>query len=69
MLIRGIAAGVLILLVLMTELVSADAEATANRKISESLTGNLVEWKRIDRWDGKLPQVSGGATPFISLSK
>ena len=27
----------------------------------------LLENKKIEKWDGKLPQVSGQATPFINL--
>lgn len=45
----------------------ATAQADANRRMSESLTANLIELKRLERWDGKLPQVSGGATPWVSL--
>ncbi len=45
----------------------AQAEADANRLISNSITPTLVDYKRVDKWDGKLPQVSGEATPFISL--
>jgi regulator of protease activity HflC (stomatin/prohibitin superfamily) len=48
-------------------LTEAEAQATANRKIAESLSGNLVELRRIEKWDGKLPQVSGGANPFVNL--
>ncbi len=47
----------------------ADAEATANRKIAESLSSNLVQYKALEKWNGTLPQVSGGATPFINLQK
>lgn len=50
-----------------SQLIRAEAEATANRKISESLTNNLVEWKRIDKWDGKMPQVTGGAAPLWNI--
>lgn len=45
----------------------ADAQANANKKLSESLTTNLIELKRLEKWNGTLPQVSGGATPFINL--
>lgn len=51
-----------------SQLIRAEAEAKANRLVSESLTSNLVEWKRIDKWNGAMPQVSGGATPFVNLS-
>jgi len=29
----------------------------------------LVQYKSIERWNGILPQVSGGAVPFINLGK
>jgi prohibitin 1 len=47
----------------------ATAQAEANRKLAESLTANLVAYKQLEKWDGKLPQVSGGATPFINLQR
>lgn len=47
--------------------IRADAEAAANRKISESLSANLIEYKRLEKWNGQLPQVTGQATPFITL--
>lgn len=50
-------------------LIEADSVAVANQKIANSLTANLVELRRLEKWDGKLPQVSGGSTPFVSLGK
>ena len=35
----------------------ADAEAEANKKISESITQELIDYNRIESWDGKLPSV------------
>ena len=48
-------------------LVRAKAQAEANRLLQSTLTQNLIQSKAIDKWDGTLPQVSGGATPFIDL--
>jgi regulator of protease activity HflC (stomatin/prohibitin superfamily) len=48
-------------------LVKAKAEAESNRMILATLTQALIQNKAIDKWDGELPQVSGGATPFIDL--
>jgi hypothetical protein len=45
----------------------AKAEAEANRLLTQSLSAPLMEYKRLEKWDGKLPQVTGGATPMISL--
>ena len=38
----------------------AEAQAKANRLLAESLTSNVVEYQKIQKWDGKLPTVSGG---------
>jgi regulator of protease activity HflC (stomatin/prohibitin superfamily) len=48
-------------------LAEAEAQAKANELLSKSLTPQLVEIKRIEKWDGKLPQVTGGTTPMIDL--
>ena len=40
--------------------IAADAQAEANRKIAESLSDTLIEYQKIQKWDGKLPTVSGG---------
>lgn len=45
----------------------AEAEAEANRKVAASLTAELIELKRLERWNGQLPQVAGTANPFITL--
>lgn len=45
----------------------ADAEAYANERVSKSLSQTLVEYERVKKWDGKMPTVSGGGTPFINL--
>ena len=39
--------------------IAAEAQAKANRMIQESLTEQLIEMKKIEAWDGKLPQVVG----------
>ena len=48
-------------------LVRAKAQAEANRLLQSTLSANLVQSKAIDKWNGVLPQVSGGSTPFIDL--
>ncbi|MDR0531770.1 MAG: prohibitin family protein [Oscillospiraceae bacterium] len=40
-------------------LTEAEAQAAANRKLADSLTANLVEYEKIQKWDGKMPSVSG----------
>ena len=48
-------------------LVHAKAQSEANRLLQASLTQNLIQNKAIEKWDGVLPQISGGATPFVDL--
>lgn len=49
--------------------IKAEAEAEANRKISESLTGNLLEKIKYEKWDGTLPQIQGSATPIVNMGE
>ena len=39
--------------------IAAEAEAEANKKIQESLSEELIELRKIEAWDGKLPGVMG----------
>ncbi|MEX5521502.1 prohibitin family protein [Bacillus cereus] len=45
----------------------AKGKAQANEVLKQSLSPEIVEIKKIEKWDGKLPQVSGGATPFVQI--
>ena len=49
--------------------IKADAEAYYNRTISASLSTLIVQEDWIEKWDGKLPQYSGGATPLIQIPR
>lgn len=49
--------------------ITADAEAYYNRTVSASLSNTLVQMKALEKWDGKTPIVSGGASTFIDASK
>jgi hypothetical protein len=49
-------------------LLAATGQAKANQLVRESINPTLVEWKSIDKWDGKLPQVRGNATPFVNIT-
>lgn len=40
----------------------ADAQAEANRKLSGSLSNELINYEMINKWDGKLPQVQTGSS-------
>jgi regulator of protease activity HflC (stomatin/prohibitin superfamily) len=50
-------------------LVVAQGQAKANDALSRSISSILVQYKSIEKWNGILPQVSGGAVPFIDLRK
>ena len=45
--------------------IKADAEAEANKKIAESLTPELIEKQKIDKWNGDVPKVQGGNAATI----
>ena len=42
--------------------VKAEAEAEANKKLAESITQALIDYKYYEAWDGKLPTVVGSDT-------
>jgi prohibitin 2 len=49
--------------------VKAKAQAEANKLLQESLTPLLIQNKSIDKWNGTLPQFTGGgAVPFLNLT-
>jgi len=43
-------------------LIKAKSIAQANKIVNESLTGLLVEYEKVKKWNGELPQISGGNT-------
>lgn len=57
------------------EITRAEAQAEALRLQKQEVTQELIQLrqieaqlKAIEKWDGKLPGVTGGATPFINVS-
>lgn len=50
-------------------LVKAQAQAEANRILAQSLTSDLIRYEQLQRWDGKLPVFTGGATPLIDATE
>ena len=48
--------------------IKAEAEAEANKTISQSLTDEIIKNKAIDKWDGKLPIVSGSDANITDVS-
>ena len=51
-----------------TKITNAEAEAEANRILAESITDTLVEYNKIEKWNGQLPQVTGGASSILDVS-
>lgn len=49
-------------------LINATAQAKANRLLNETLTSLLIENKKLEKWNGELPTITGGAIPFINMS-
>lgn len=48
-------------------LLQSESEAKANKVLSQSVTAELIQWQAVQKWDGKLPHVTSGATPFIQV--
>ena len=51
-----------------TKRIAAEVEAEANRKIAESLTPELIEKIKYEKWNGSVPQVQGSSTPIIDIN-
>jgi regulator of protease activity HflC (stomatin/prohibitin superfamily) len=49
--------------------IAAEAESEANKKIAQSLTPELIEKIKYERWDGILPQVQGSGVPIINIGE
>ena len=50
-------------------LAEAEAQAKANDLLSRSITATLVQYEMAKRWNGQMPQVTGGAIPMLQLPK
>lgn len=48
-------------------IVQAESESKANLLLAQSVTPELIQWQAVQKWDGKLPTVTSGATPFIQV--
>jgi regulator of protease activity HflC (stomatin/prohibitin superfamily) len=50
-------------------LIIAKSESEANRILTESLNPTILEYNKINRWNGKLPttSVGGGSSSIISI--
>lgn len=49
--------------------IAAEAEAQANKKIAESLTPELIEKQKVEKWNGDVPMVQGDNTPIVTVTK
>ena len=49
--------------------IRAQAEADANKTIAESLTDEIIEYQKIQKWDGILPKVTGSSGTFVTLDE
>ena len=49
--------------------IKAEAQAEANKKIAESLTPELIEQEKIDKWDGQLPVISGNESMIMDVGE
>lgn len=47
--------------------IKAEAEAQANEIIRKSLSDEVIEYNKVEKWNGELPQVTGGAGTFVNL--
>lgn len=51
-------------------LLKAQAQSQANKILAESLTSEFVQYEALQKWDGKLPTMTGSsAIPFIDVTK
>lgn len=48
--------------------IAADAEAEANRKIAQSLTPELIEKIKYERWNGEVPKVQGSGATIVDVT-
>ena len=48
-------------------LAEAEAQAKANDLLSRSITQTLVQYEMAKRWNGQMPQVTGGVMPMMQL--
>ncbi len=49
--------------------IAADAQAEANTQLAESLSDTLIDYQKIQKWDGKLPTVRGGNGTGSALTR
>lgn len=46
----------------------AELEAQGNLVLSKSITAELIKYSAMQKWNGALPRITGGVTPFVDVS-
>lgn len=49
--------------------IAAEAEAEANKEIAQSLTPELIEKIKYERWNGEVPQVQGSGSTIVDVTE
>lgn len=49
------------------EIAIAKGVAESNRIKAQSLSAPLIEWEKVQKWDGKLPQVQGSGSAILDI--
>lgn len=47
--------------------IKAEAEAKANEIINDSLSQNVIEYNKVEKWNGELPKVTGNGGSLVSF--
>lgn len=47
----------------------AEAEAEANAMINASLTDELIDYTKVQIWDGQMPMYMGNGTPILNFDE
>ncbi len=47
--------------------ITAEAEAKANKIINDSLSKNVIEYNKVEKWNGELPKVTGSSGSLVSF--
>lgn len=55
----------------LASIARAEGQAQSIMIVDQQLRNSpqYVDWFKVDKWNGELPQVTGGAVPFISVNK
>lgn len=48
--------------------IEAEAQANANKELADSISDALINYQKIEKWDGKLPKVTG-SNAIVSLDE